>query len=133
MRRDPLDPRLFDSDSASEPAPPGDGSAVVVTTTKPRKARQKATREVPRYHVILWDSVDHSFEYVERMLRELFGHTAEECKRMAKEVDSAGKVVVLTTTREHAELKQEQIHAYGPDALQASCKGAMSATVESAG
>jgi ATP-dependent Clp protease adaptor protein ClpS len=49
---------------------------------------------------------------------------------MAKEVDSQGRVVLLTTTREHAELKRDQIHAYGKDALIASCQGSMSATIE---
>ena len=51
---------------------------------------------------------------------------------MAREVDSQGRVVVLTTTREHAELKRDQIHAYRKDALIAGCKGSMSATIEPA-
>ena len=32
---------------------------------------------------------------------------------------------MLTTAREHAELKRDQIHAYGKDALIAACKGSM--------
>jgi ATP-dependent Clp protease adaptor protein ClpS len=125
-------PRAFD-EGAPEAAPrEGDGQGVVVVTAKPRKARQNATREVPRYHVVLWDSDDHTFDYVQRMLRELFGHTKADCQRMASEVDATGRVIVLTTTREHAELKQEQVHAYGPDAEVATCKGSMAATVESA-
>ena len=51
------------------------------------------------------------------MLRELFGHTQEECHKMAETVDTQGKVVVLTTTKEHAELKRDQILAYGKDDL----------------
>ncbi len=39
-------------------------------------------------------------------------------------------MIVLTTTREHAELKRDQIHAYGKDALIAACKGSMWATIE---
>jgi ATP-dependent Clp protease adaptor protein ClpS len=40
-------------------------------------------------------------------------------------------VIVLTTSKEHAELKRDQIHAYGPDAYIPRCKGSMSATIES--
>jgi len=36
----------------------------------------------------------------------------------------------LTTTKEHAELKQEQIHAFGPDSLIPQCAGSMTATIE---
>jgi ATP-dependent Clp protease adaptor protein ClpS len=41
-------------------------------------------------------------------------------------------VIVETTTRERAELKQEQIHAYGPDSRIPRCKGSMSAVIEPA-
>jgi ATP-dependent Clp protease adaptor protein ClpS len=47
-------------------------------------------------------------------------------------VDRTGKAVVLTTSREHAELKQDQIHAYGPDPLLDRCQGSMSAVIEPA-
>jgi ATP-dependent Clp protease adaptor protein ClpS len=51
---------------------------------------------------------------------------------MAKEVDTTGRVIVLTTSREHAELKRDQIHAFGADPLLARCKGSMSAMIEPA-
>ena len=84
---------------------------------KRSQKRKRKKRRIPRYNVILWDSDDHSYEYVERMLRELFGHTPEECHKMAETVDTQGKVIVLTTTKEHAELKRDQILAYGKDEL----------------
>jgi len=37
---------------------------------------------------------------------------------------------VLTTTKEHAELKRDQVHAFGADRLLARSKGSMSATIE---
>ena len=49
---------------------------------------------------------------------------------MAEEVDNTGRVIVLTTTREQAELKRDQIHAYGKDALIDGCQGSMWATIE---
>ena len=39
---------------------------------------------------------------------------------------------MLTTTKEHAELKRDQILAYGKDDLISNCKGSMHATIESA-
>ena len=104
--------------------------AATMVATKSVPERKK--RHVPRYHVILWDSDDHSYDYVERMLRELFGHTPEECHKMAETVDTQGKVAVLTTTKEHAELKRDQILAYGKDQTMRNCKGSMHATIESA-
>ena len=100
-------------------------------TVAPRKQRDvgKDERRQPRYNVLLWDSDDHTFEYVEKMLRELFGHESEQCHEIAKQVDSEGRAVVLTTTKEHAELKRDQIHAYGKDHIEAS-KGSMWATIE---
>lgn len=61
---------------------------------------------------------------------ELFGKPLERAFQMAKEVDDTGRVICTTVHKELAELKQEQIHAYGKDALIASCKGAMSAMIE---
>lgn len=105
-----------------------DEGAVVVAPVK-EEAPDKDQRRQPRYNVILWDSDGHTFEYVEKMLRELFGHEKEQCKKIAKEVDKDGKAVVLTTTLEHAELKRDQIHAYGKDNLEGS-KGSMWSTIE---
>lgn len=102
---------------------------VVVVAPKRQHAEQRQGRRQPRYSVILWDSDGHTFDYVEKMLRELFGHQKEECQKIAKSVDADGKAVVLTTTLEHAELKRDQIHAYGKDNLEGS-KGSMWSTIE---
>jgi ATP-dependent Clp protease adaptor protein ClpS len=100
---------------------------------KPSKSKGQGSRPpIPRYHVILWDSDDHTFEYVQQMLTELFGHSPEECFQLAKTVDAEGRAVVLTTTKEHAELKRDQILAYGKDDSCRGCKGSMHATIESA-
>ncbi|MFQ5630443.1 MAG: ATP-dependent Clp protease adaptor ClpS [bacterium] len=87
---------------------------------------------IPRYHVVLWDDNDHTYDYVVEMLIKLFGHTVERAFQMAVEVDTTGKVIVETTSRERAEFKQEQIHTYGADWRIPHCKGSMSATIEPA-
>jgi ATP-dependent Clp protease adaptor protein ClpS len=108
-----------------------DDAGMATMVAEPKRAPSRKKRRIPRYDVVLWDSDAHSYDYVERMLRELFGHTAEECHKMAETVDTQGKVVVLTTTKEHAELKRDQILAYGKDASMSNCKGSMHATIES--
>ena len=92
--------------------------------------QQQRTKQQPRYHVILWDDDDHSYEYVIKMLKSLFGHSLERGYKLASRVDRDGQVVCLTTTMEHAELKRDQIHAFGGDKLIQRCKGSMSASIE---
>jgi ATP-dependent Clp protease adaptor protein ClpS len=99
-------------------------------TTKPKP--QEKVRRQPPYNVILHNDDDHSFEYVIRMLKELFSHPETLGFKMAEEVHSKGRVIVLTTSLEHAELKMDQIHSYGPDPLIDRCQGSMTATIEPA-
>jgi ATP-dependent Clp protease adaptor protein ClpS len=112
--------------------PRSTGSPLVV----PQKAKPKPsenTKRQPPYHVILLNDDDHTYQYVIEMLMALFGHPPEKGYQMAREVDEHGRVIVLTTTREHAELKQEQIHAYGPDPyLGRPSAGSMTAVIEPA-
>ena len=100
-------------------------------TAQRRRERQSSRpKRQPRYNVILWNDDDHTYAYVIVMLMEVFGHPPEKGYQMAKEVDTTGRVIVLTTTKEHAELKRDQIHAYGKDALIDNCQGSMWATIE---
>jgi ATP-dependent Clp protease adaptor protein ClpS len=102
-----------------------------VTAAPERRKREKSRpKRQPRYNVVLWNDDDHTYAYVITMLMELFAHPVEKGYQMAQEVDSQGRVIVLTTTLEHAELKRDQIHAYGKDVLIANCKGSMSASIE---
>ena len=94
------------------------------------KQTQKQPKKQPRYHVVLWDDSDHSYDYVVLMMKQLFRHPIETGFQIAKEVDKAGRAICLTTTMEHAELKRDQIHSFGKDELIARCKGSMSATIE---
>ena len=89
-------------------------------------------KKQPPYHVVLLDDDDHSYDYVIRMMKAVFGYAEERGYQLAKEVDTSGRVIVLTTTLEHAELKRDQIHAYGADPMLARSSGAMSAVLEPA-
>ena len=99
--------------------------------TPARKEKNKQKKQ-PRYNVILWDDDDHSYDYVISMMRKLFGHSIDRGFVIARVVDSQGKAICLTTTMEHAELKRDQIHAFGKDRQIDRCKGSMKATIEPA-
>jgi ATP-dependent Clp protease adaptor protein ClpS len=111
-----------------------DQAAATVTLEKvaarPEERSEQETKRQPPYNVVLWNDDDHSYQYVIFMLQKLFGYPPEKGFAMAKQVDTQGRVIVLTTALEHAELKRDQIHAFGRDDLIADCKGSMKATIE---
>lgn len=107
-------------------------SMVAVPEVETRTEDRNKPKKQPRYNVILWDDSDHSYDYVINMMKRLFRYPIERGFKIAKEVDSGGRAICLTTTMEHAELKRDQIHAYGKDELIPRCKGSMSATIEPA-
>jgi ATP-dependent Clp protease adaptor protein ClpS len=129
-------PRTRSFDSASENAIVSEKSSAAVaepaveTVARPEEKKKKKPKRQPRYHVILWDDDDHSYDYVIEMMMELFAHPKERGFQIAKEVDTTGRAICLTTTLEHAELKRDQIHAFGKDRFIARCKGSMKATIE---
>jgi ATP-dependent Clp protease adaptor protein ClpS len=110
-------------------------SAIAVATERDTNAAvaekdETRSKRQPRYHVVLWDDDDHSYDYVILMMRELFGLSYERGYQIACDVDSRGHAICLTTTKEHAELKRDQIHAYGKDQVIARCAGSMSSSIE---
>lgn len=107
-------------------------TAVLTAPAKPKDNPSKKSKNLPPYHVILLNDDDHSYEYVIDMLGRLFGHPVEKAFGMAKEVDKTGRVIVCTTHKELAELKQDQIHSFGGDRRIASSQGSMSAILEAA-
>jgi ATP-dependent Clp protease adaptor protein ClpS len=109
---------------------PDQQSMVAVPQVEIEKQKKKKPKRQPRYNVILWDDSDHSYDYVVLMMKQIFRHPIETGFQIAKEVDSTGRAICLTTTLEHAELKRDQIHSFGKDELIARCKGSMSATIE---
>lgn len=98
-----------------------------------KSKRRLKVRKLPPFNVVLLNDDDHTYEYVIGMLADLFAHPPERGYQLAKAVDTHGRAVVLTTHKEHAELKREQIHAYGLDRRVAACRGSMRAVIEPAG
>ena len=103
---------------------------IVMPAERQRQKNKSRPKRQPRYSVILWDDNDHTYDYVIRMVQELFGYDETGAFGVASCVDRRGRAVCLTTTMEHAELKRDQIHAYGADSHISRCQGSMSATIE---
>jgi len=120
------------------PAPEQPAGATTVEPAKPAPKRTTNTAARPRveklppYNVVLLDDDHHTYAYVIEMLVALFGHDPQKAFKMAQEVDAKGRVIVLTTHKEKAELKRDQITAYGADVRMESSAGSMSAVVEPA-
>jgi ATP-dependent Clp protease adaptor protein ClpS len=117
--------------------------ATITSDTIPAGVREgQSTKLVPKkdlepktpppYNVILLDDDDHTYEYVIQMLRRLFGFSEERGYQLACEVDQSGRVILDTTTKERAEFKCDQIHAFGRDWRLARSAGSMSAIMEPA-
>lgn len=93
---------------------------------------QSKTKQPWLWHVVLLDDDAHTYDYVVLMMQSLFAKPLESAFKVARTVDAHGRAIVLTTHKEHAELKRDQILAFGKDPLIASCKGSMSAIIEPA-
>ncbi len=94
--------------------------------------QEQQTKRQPPYNVVLLNDDDHTYQYVIEMLKALFGHPVEKGYQLAKIVDTKGRAIVCTTSLERAELKRDQIHAYGPDPRIPRSKGSMTAELEAA-
>ncbi len=99
-------------------------------TKKTVKKRKRSPLKIPKYHVVLLDDNDHTYDYVIEMLMQLFGHSSSTAFFMAWTVDHYGRVIVDTTTKERAELKRDQILNYGADWRLSRSKGSMRAVIE---
>ena len=91
----------------------------------PTKKRRKKRRRAPRYHVVLWNDDDHTFDYVVIMLKAIFGYPAARGFEFAKEVHIHGKAIVFTSSLEQAELKRDMILSFGPDPFMPENKGSV--------
>jgi ATP-dependent Clp protease adaptor protein ClpS len=79
------------------------------------KSKRKPPKRQPPYHVIIWNDEEHSYEYVIELLMKLFAHPYETAFDITRLVDQVGKGIAYTCHMELAELKRDQILAYGAD------------------
>lgn len=92
--------------------------------------RKSPGGHAPRYNVVLWDDDHHTITYVMKMLQEIVKIPEKRAFELAEEVHDSGRAIIFTGVREPAEMKQEQVHAYGKDFSIKDCQGSMTATLE---
>jgi ATP-dependent Clp protease adaptor protein ClpS len=112
--------------------PADETTVATLTETKTHLAQRNATKRQPPYHVIVLNDEEHTFEYVIELLAKLFGHPRTRGEALAWTIHTQGRAVVLTTHKELAELKREQVLAYGPDPRMAKSKGPLGCYIEPA-
>ncbi|MEW4566507.1 ATP-dependent Clp protease adaptor ClpS [Tautonia sp. JC769] len=118
---------------------PGDTSVaepIVTTTTapKPQKAAEgeTETRRQPPYNVIILNDEEHTFDYVIELLCKIFRHSLARAQELTWRIHLTGRAVVLTTHKELAELKRDQVLSYGPDPRMSISKGPLDCFIEPA-
>ena len=121
-----------DAPTTVEQAPPAPAETRPRPKEKTKPKDKPKTKQPPPWNVVLLDDDDHSYDYVMRMMMDLFCKSLEASFMMACEVDATGRVICETTHKERAEFKRDQILAYGKDKLLARCAGSMSAIIEPA-
>jgi ATP-dependent Clp protease adaptor protein ClpS len=102
------------------------------TATLPRTRTTTRTERPWLWNVVLLDDDHHTYEYVVDMMSRVFGHPAERGFQIARRVDSDGRAVCLTTHRELAELKIDQVTGFGRDVRMSESVGSMTAILEPA-
>ncbi len=103
-------------------------SAVV----EPEVTTEQQTRRLPPYNVVILNDEVHTFDYVIELLIKIFRHTKPKAEELTLRIHNSGRAIVLTTHKELAELKRDQVIAYGPDPRMQESKGPLRCYVEPA-
>jgi len=105
-----------------------------LVTTRPRADTDQATqtRRQPPYNVVVLNDEEHTFEYVIDLLIKVFRHSLPTAEQLTWRIHSTGRAIVYTTHKEKAELKREQILAWGPDPRMSISKGPLGCYIEPA-
>src|SRR6516165_10405795 len=109
---------------------------IVTTRTKPRTKTKADTttqsQRQPPYNVVILNDEEHTFDYVIDLLIKLFRHSLPTAQELTWRIHSTGRAIVYTTHREKAELKRDQVLAWGPDPRMSISKGPLGCYIEPA-
>ena len=88
---------------------------VVIVTAKPAPKTKSEPKRQPPYAVIVENDDFHTFEYVIEALSKVCGYDRQKSYLLAVEIDTQGRALVWSGTKELAELKCDQLRGMGPD------------------
>jgi ATP-dependent Clp protease adaptor protein ClpS len=83
----------------------------------------------PRYNLIVLNDDTHTYGYVERLLQEVLGVSAERATAFALAIDRTGRAVVFIGSLDEVTRKRDRILAYGPDASEPESTGPLGVEV----
>lgn len=120
--------------SESDESAVAEAEPIVSTQSAPKSATdaRDKTRRQPPYHVIILNDEEHSFDYVIELLTKLFNHSLTTAETLTWRIHNSGRAIVMTTHRELAELKCDQVLSYGPDPRMSTSKGPIGCYIEPA-
>jgi ATP-dependent Clp protease adaptor protein ClpS len=107
----------------------------IVSTKSAPRARtnpETQTRRQPPYNVVILNDEEHTFPYVIELLVKIFGHSLPTSEALTLRIHTTGRAIVYTTHKEKAELKRDQVLAYGPDPRMSISKGPLGCYIEPA-
>ena len=102
------------------------------TSVETEVTTDQRTRRLPPYNVVILNDEDHTFQYVIELLIKLFRHPLPKAEELTLRIHTTGRAIVYTTHKELAELKRDQVIAYGPDPRMQASKGPLRCYVEPA-
>jgi ATP-dependent Clp protease adaptor protein ClpS len=107
-------------------------ATATVAVAEPEVRTEPRTRRLPPYNVVILNDEEHSFPYVIELLTKILGHSLSTAEELTLRIHTTGRAIVYTTHKELAELKRDQVIAYGPDPGMKSSKGPLRCYVEPA-
>lgn len=96
---------------------------VLMPGIKIETEEQTVLKNSPRWNVILLDDPDHTFAYVTDLIVNVFRRSMDDAKALTEEVHRMGRAIVVTCSKERAELYLEQVRSYGNDPFMKLFKG----------
>jgi ATP-dependent Clp protease adaptor protein ClpS len=102
------------------------------TVVEPEATTEQETRHLPPYNVVILNDEEHTFPYVIELLTKLFRHSLPKAEELTWRIHTAGRAIVYTTHKELAELKRDQVIAFGADPRLKTSKGPLRCYVEPA-
>ena len=107
-------------------------ATATVAVAEPEVRTEPRTRRLPPYNVVILNDEEHTFPYVIELLTKLFRHSLPKAEELTWRIHTSGRAVVYTTHKELAELRRDQVIAYGADPRLETSKGPMRCYVEPA-
>jgi len=74
-----------------------------------------STKVSPLWNVILINDKKHTFLYVTDLIVEIFKRSKEDATALTEEVHRMGRAIIVSCSKERAELYVQQVHDYGND------------------